>query len=116
MLPNSTTLRPPSKSTLYRMLKRRNIVKYRLLYSEDLSRRTRVVFSLPSRKIEGQDAYGTIYGHNCAESTSTESYVNIDTTIKKAYKAMVDSKIDISNNDDSDDSSYCNSPISIISN
>ncbi|XP_014549944.1 hypothetical protein COCVIDRAFT_117391, partial [Bipolaris victoriae FI3] len=52
---------------------------------------------------------------DCAESTSTESCINVDTTIEKAYKAIVDSKLDISNSDDSDDSSYCNSPNSIIS-
>ena len=52
---------------------------------------------------------------DCAESTSTESCINVDTTIKKAYKAIVDGEIDVSDSGDSDDSSYCNSPISIIS-
>ncbi|KAF5844314.1 hypothetical protein GGP41_004500 [Bipolaris sorokiniana] len=50
-----------------------------------------------------------------AESTSTESCIDVDTTIKKAYKAIVDGEIDVSDSGDSDDSSYYNSPISIIS-
>lgn len=72
--------------------------------------------ALPSTTLSQDPKRFTQYTQeDCVESTSTESCIDLDTTIKRAYKPIVDSEIDTSNGDDSDDSSYCNSPISIVS-